>query len=115
MITGTVSAAPLAAFAAVALTPTARSFGAVEDFVEGKFGRRRIDDRDHALVVLGACHFAQALRIGDGDRTSRRFRAGDDVAQPRALAGFGDEERAHRFRPLAQTRDDGVKAVEGSG
>ena len=34
------------------------------------------------------------------------------MSRSRGPAGFGDEERAHRFRPLAQTRDDGVKAVE---
>jgi len=66
-------------------------------------------------VMLAARHFAQALRVGDGDRTPRRFGAGDDVAQTRPLAAVGDEYRAHRFGPLAQTRDDGVKAVEGSG
>ena len=87
----------------------------VEDFLESELGGCRIDNRDDTLMMLRPCHFTQALRIDDLDGAARRFGARNDVAHARPLPRLGNEKLAHRFRPLAQTRDDRMKAVKCFG
>ena len=62
-ITGTVSAAPLAAFATVALSPTARSFGTI--------------DRLGAERVGAAQARAEIVRIGDAVEHEQQRRLGE--------------------------------------
>jgi len=66
-------------------------------------------------MMLGACHLAQTFCIGDIDWATRSFGARNDIAQTPSLPSRHDIQGADRLRPLSETGNHRVKAMESSG